>query len=158
MKMLRQITVFLALALAPAAFCATITANSAVTYTDGGVVKTLAAGDTLTITDGDTFELVRGAISVSGTAAVDAGNGTAEVSGGSMFVEVKGNRARVSNIGDSGAVSFTKPSGDETSIDSGSEIFSAASTTDTLVVVVEEIGATDLPGFDVDPVPTGTPL
>jgi ferric-dicitrate binding protein FerR (iron transport regulator) len=158
MKMLRQLTVLLALALAPLAFGATITAQSAVTYSVDGSIMTLNAGDVLEIPDGATFELVRGAVSVTGTAKVNAGNGTATVTGGSMFVQVQGDRARVSNVGTgSGTVSFEKPNGEVTSISAGSEVFSAVAGADTLVVLVEDINAVDLPDFDVDPV-VGTAL
>lgn len=157
MKILRQLSVFLAIALAPVAFCASITAQSAITYTEDGVTKTLAAGETASIPDGSTFALVRGAVSVQGTANVNTGNGTAAVTGGSMFVEVSGNRARVSNPpGATGTVTFTKPTGEVTTIATGSEIFSAIDGVNTLVVVVDVIGDLDLPGFEIGPI--GTPL
>ena len=158
MKMLRHLTVLLAIALAPFAIGATITAQSAVTYTVDGSILTLNAGDVLEIPDGTSFDLVRGAVSVSGSASVNAGNGTATVTDGAMFVQVQGDRARVSNIGTAdGSVSFKTPDGEITPINAGSEIFSAVAGAETLVVLVEDINAVDLPDFDVDPV-VGTDL
>jgi len=153
MKMLRHITAFLALAIAPIAFGASAVTQSAITYSIDGSIMTAAAGETIEIPDDATFQLIRGAISVSGTATINAGNGTASVQNGSMFVQVQGDKARISNIGDpSSEVSFTEPDGDVTDVDAGSEIFSSLAGSQTLVLEVEAINDFDLPDFDVNPV------
>ena len=159
MKMLRQLTFLLALSLAPFAFGASAVTQSAVTYSIDGAIMTAAAGETIEIPDGSSFELIRGAISVTGTASINAGNGTAAVQNGSMFVQVQGDKARVSNIGDgSSQVTFTEPSGDVTEVDVGAEIFSALQGTDTVVIEVDD-NDFDLPDFDVDPnLPVGSPI
>lgn len=156
MKMLRRLTILMAVVLAPIAFGATITAQSAVTYNDGGQIKTLAAGESLEIPDGSTFSLARGSVTVTGTAKVDVGTGVAVATNASMYVEVKGNNAKISNVSptSAGQVSFVKASGVETIIETGNEIIASVGSDDSLTVVEQEITPVDLPDLDVTPVGT----
>ena len=149
MKILRSLTVFAMITAATAAFGATVTGLTGTATYNGNPISN---GDT--IPDGATIDLLSGTIQVQGTINVNAGNGVSSVSGGEMLVEVRGDLSRTAAY--DGIVSFTPKGKPTQSILVGQELFGADAGADTLIII-ENINAIDLPGFEDIPPVVGTP-